>query len=152
MKALLQDKIALITGAGNGIGAAAAELFAAEGAGVFVADIDAAAAEDVAQRITKGGGTAWALTADVRAPAQVAELRDRVLTHDGRLDLLVNNVGHWVHLPPSFVDSDSDQWQALYEVNFLHVLRVTHAFLPSMIERGNGTIINVSSVEGVRGY
>ncbi|MEY2432816.1 MAG: 2-hydroxycyclohexanecarboxyl-CoA dehydrogenase [Acidimicrobiaceae bacterium] len=152
MKPLLQDKIALITGAGNGIGAAAAELFAAEGAGVFVADIDGAAAEDVVQRITKAGGAAWALTVDVRDPGQVAEMRDHVLAHDGRLDVLVNNVGHWVHLPPSFVDSDADQWQALYEVNFLHVLCVTHAFLPSMIERHHGTILNVSSVEGVRGY
>jgi NAD(P)-dependent dehydrogenase (short-subunit alcohol dehydrogenase family) len=148
----LQDKIALITGAGNGIGAAAAELYAAEGATVFVADIDGVAVAEVAQRITNDGGTASPLTVDVRDPAQVAAVRDQVLTASDRLDVLVNNVGHWVHLPRSFVESDPDQWQALYEVNFLHVLRMTHAFLPSMIEQHHGTIINVSSVEGLRGY
>jgi NAD(P)-dependent dehydrogenase (short-subunit alcohol dehydrogenase family) len=61
-------------------------------------------------------------------------------------------VGHWVHLPPSFAASTPDDWQAQYEINFLHVLRVTHAFLPSMLERGSGTIVNVSSIEGIRGY
>ena len=152
MDPLLRDKVALITGAGNGIGAAGAALFAAEGAGVFVVDIDGEAATAVAQRIAESGGRAWALTVDVRDPAAVDELRVHVLGEAGHLDILVNNVGHWVRLPASFADSDADHWQAQYEVNFLHVLRLTHAFLPSMIERRNGTIVNVSSVEGIRGY
>lgn len=149
---MLDGKVALITGAGNGIGAAAAALFAAEGAGVFVVDIDGDAAHELANTIEKDGGTAWSMTIDVRDPDQVADLRDRVLAEQGRLDVLVNNVGHWVHLPPSFADGDADHWQALYDVNFLQLLRVTHAFLPSMLERRSGTIINVSSIEGIRGY
>jgi NAD(P)-dependent dehydrogenase (short-subunit alcohol dehydrogenase family) len=149
---LLREKVALITGAGNGIGAAGAELFAAEGASVFVADIDGEAAAEVAHRVGASGGTAWPLAVDVRDAAAVHEMRDRVLADAGRLDVLVNNVGHWVRLPPSFADSDAAHWQAQYEINFLHVLRVTHAFLPSMIERHHGTIVNVSSVEGIRGY
>jgi len=149
---MLDGKVALITGAGNGIGAAGAALFAAEGAGVFVVDIDGDAADEVAATIEKDGGTAWAATVDVRDPDQVTGLRDRVITEQGRLDVLVNNVGHWVRLPPSFAESDAEQWQALYEVNFLQLLRVTHAFLPSMLERRAGTIINVSSIEGLRGY
>jgi NAD(P)-dependent dehydrogenase (short-subunit alcohol dehydrogenase family) len=150
--ALLEGKIALITGAGHGIGAAAAALFAAEGAGVVVVDIDGDAANDVATQITDQGGAAWPITADVRDSDQVDAMRDRALADHSRLDVLVNNVGHWVHLPASFVDGDPDHWQALYEVNVLHVLRVTHAFLPSMLERHRGTVINVSSVEGIRGY
>jgi len=150
--ALLEGKVALITGAGAGIGAAAAELYAAEGAGVLVVDIDGDAADEVVARILEGDGRAWSMAVDVRDAAQVEAMRDRVLADHGRLDILVNNVGHWVHLPPSFADSGPEHWQALYEINLLHVLRVTHAFLPSMLDRRSGTVINVSSVEGLRGY
>jgi NAD(P)-dependent dehydrogenase (short-subunit alcohol dehydrogenase family) len=149
---MLDGKVALITGAGNGIGASAAALFAAEGASVVVVDIDGDAADEVANTIEKDGATAWSMTVDVRDPGQVADLRDRVLAEQGRLDVLINNVGHWVHLPPSFAEGDAEHWQALYEVNFLQLMRVTHVFLPSMLERRSGTIINVSSIEGVRGY
>src|SRR4051812_48537624 len=152
MDRLLDGKIALITGAGNGIGAAGAELFAAEGASVYVVDIDGEAAARVVERIETAGGHAWALTADVRDAEHVGPLAGRVLAEAGRLDVLVNNVGHWVHLPPSFAGGSPAHWQALYEVNFLHVLHVTHAFLPSMLDRRSGTIVNVSSIEGVRGY
>ena len=149
---MLDGKVALITGAGNGIGAATAALFAAEGARVLVVDLDGDAADEVAKQIENDGGAAWSLTVDVRDAGQVLDLRERVLAEQDRLDILVNNVGHWVHLPPSFADSDSQPWQALYEVNFLQLLQVTHAFLPSMLERRRGTIINVSSIEGLRGY
>jgi NAD(P)-dependent dehydrogenase (short-subunit alcohol dehydrogenase family) len=152
MNSLLASKLALITGAGAGIGAAAAELYASEGAAVLVVDIDEDASDQVAKRIVADGGTATALTVDVRDRTQVDQLRVRVLDEHGPVDVLVNNVGHWVHLPSSFADSSPGHWQALYEVNFLHVLQVTHAFLPSMLDRATGTIINVSSIEGLRGY
>jgi len=70
----------------------------------------------------------------------------------GRIDVLVNNVGHWVRHVKDFLAGDVDFWEELHHVNFLHVLLATHAFLPDMIERGTGSIINVSSVEGLRGY
>ena len=152
MNGLLRERVALITGAGNGIGASGAELFAAEGASVFVADIDGDSASAVTRRIVEAGGQAWPIQVDVRDAAAVASMRDRVLGDAGRLDILVNNVGHWVKVPPSFAESAPDDWQAQYETNFLHVVRVTHAFVPSMIEHGRGTIVNVSSIEGVRGY
>jgi len=152
MDGLLRERVALITGAGNGIGASGAELFAAEGASVFVVDIDGDAAVAVAARIADAGGTAWPVVADVRDAVAVSAMRDQVLAEAGRLDILVNNVGHWVRLPASFAESNPGDWQAQYETNFLHVVRVTHAFLPAMLERGRGTIVNVSSVEGMRGY
>jgi len=148
---LLDGQGALITGAGSGIGEAAATLFASEGADVFVVDIDGDSAERVAKSIEGAGGTAWPLTADVRDADQVASMVTEA-TDARAIDILVNNVGHWVRLPPSFADSTPDDWQAQYEINFLHVLRVTHAVMPPMLERGRGTIINVSSIEGVRGY
>src|SRR5437764_5879107 len=128
MQAMLDGKVALITGAGNGIGAATAALYANEGATVVVVDIDGDAAGRVAKEIGDGGGHASPLTTDVRDATEVTEMRDRVLGEHGRLDVLVNNVGHWVRLPPSFADSDPEHWQAQYDVNFLHLLRVTHAF------------------------
>ena len=149
---LLDGKIALITGAGAGIGAATAALYAGEGAKVVVADIDGTAADAQAAKIRAAGGQALSVAVDVRERAQVDALRASALEEYGRVDVLVNNVGHWVHLPPSFADSTPDHWQAQYEINFLHIMRVTHALLPSMLERGSGTIINVSSIEGIRGY
>ena len=143
----LDGKVALITGAGAGIGAATAELFAAEGARVRRRRTSMPTGLTTASRID-----ASALTVDVRDPAQVERMRDQVLTEFERVDVLVNNVGHWVRLPPSFAESDAAHWQALYEVNLLHVFRVTHAFLPSMLERHRGTILNVSSIEGIRSY
>jgi 2-hydroxycyclohexanecarboxyl-CoA dehydrogenase len=149
---LLNEKIALITGAGAGIGAEAARLFASEGATVVVADIDGAAATAVVDEITGAGGKASAITIDVRDGAQVEAMRDRMLAEFGRLDVLVNNVGHYIDVPPSFLDGGPEHWQGLYEINLLHVFAVTYAFLPSMIDAGRGAIINVSSIEGMRGY
>jgi len=64
----------------------------------------------------------------------------------------VNNVGHWLRHPGNFVDTDPQLWDDLYRVNLHHVFLVTHAFLPAMIGRRSGAIVNVSSVEGLRGY
>jgi NAD(P)-dependent dehydrogenase (short-subunit alcohol dehydrogenase family) len=145
---LLAGKGALITGAGSGIGQATAELFASEGADVFVVDIDGDAAKRVAGAC---GPSALAITADVRNATHVEAMCTEALSRRD-IDVLVNNVGHWVRLPPSFAASTPEDWQAQYDINFLHVLRVTHALLPSMLERGQGTIVNVSSIEGMRGY
>jgi NAD(P)-dependent dehydrogenase (short-subunit alcohol dehydrogenase family) len=152
MGPLLPDKIALITGGGGGIGEATSQLFAAHGAHVVIAEIDEARGEAVAKAIRESGGSATAIPTDVRDVAQITALRDTVLREHGRLDILVNNVGHHVKFWANWTDSDPDVWQQLYEINVLHVFRLCHLFLPSMIERRSGNIINVSSVEGARGY
>ena len=139
---MLDGRVAVVTGGAGGIGRATVEAFAAEGAQVHLVDVDAERTEQVA-----GASGATGHVADVRDPGAVAALADTV----GAVDVLVNNVGHWVRVV-DFVDSGPEHWDALHEVNFLHVLRVTHAFLPGMIEAGRGSIVNVSSIEGVRGY
>ncbi len=79
-------------------------------------------------------------------------LHDEVMRAHGRIDVLVNNVGHYLRPSRDFADTEPTFWEELYRVNFGHVLSVTHAFLPAMIEQRSGSIVNVSSVEGLRGY
>jgi NAD(P)-dependent dehydrogenase (short-subunit alcohol dehydrogenase family) len=149
---LLVNQVAVITGGGGGIGAATARLFAEHGARVVIADIDGELARRTTDDIAASGGSALGLVADVRDADQVAGLAGTVLDQFGRVDVLVNNVGHWLRHPGNFVDTDPGLWDDLYRVNLHHVFLVTRAFLPAMIDRRAGAVVNVSSVEGLRGY
>jgi meso-butanediol dehydrogenase/(S,S)-butanediol dehydrogenase/diacetyl reductase len=150
--ALLADRIAVVTGGGGGIGAATARLFAHHGAQVVVADSDADHGEQTADEISAAGGSALAIATDVREADQVAGLARSVLGRYGRVDVLVNNVGHWLRHPGRFAGTDPGLWDELYRINLHHIFLVTRAFLPAMIDRRTGAIVNVSSVEGLRGY
>ena len=152
MNGLLTGKVAVITGGGGGIGAATARLFADHDARVVVADIDAERAHQTADQIAASGGSAFAMATDVCDADQVVDLAQSVRERHGRVDVLVNNVGHWLRHPGNFVDTDPPLWDDLYRINLHHVFLVTHAFLPAMIDRRSGAIVNVSSVEGLRGY
>ncbi len=148
---LLDGKVAVVTGGGGGIGAAVARLFAGHGAHVEIAEIDGDAAASVVAEIEAAGGVARAHVVDVRTPDGVAALASGVLDHHGRVDVLVNNVGDYRPFVP-FSRSGPESWQAQYEVNLLHVFAVTRAFLDPMVAAGSGAIVNVHSVEGMRGY
>lgn len=148
---LLDGRVAVVTGGAAGIGGAISRLFAAHGALVEVADVDAAAAATTVTAIEADGGAARAHVVDVRAADGVARLAAGVLDHHGRVDVLVNNVGDYRPFTP-FSRSGPESWQAQYEVNLLHVFAVTHAFLGAMVEARSGAIVNVHSVEGMRGY
>ena len=141
----------MVTGGGGGIGGAVSDGLAAAGAHVVVADVDEARAGERVATIASTGGSAEAAVVDVRSGADVERLAANVLDRHGRADVLVNNVGHYLTATP-FLDSDPAHWDALHAVNLLHVLACTRAFLPSMVERGDGAVVNVSSVEGLRGY
>ncbi|MCU1449863.1 MAG: 3-oxoacyl-[acyl-carrier-protein] reductase [Acidimicrobiales bacterium] len=147
----LAGTVAVVTGGGGGIGGAVSDVLAAAGAHVVVVDIDDHLAEDRVAAITAAGHSAEALIIDVRRPDDVERLASTVLGTHGRADVLVNNVGHYLR-PTAFVDSDRTHWSALHDVNLAHVFACSHAFLPAMIEQGDGSIVNVSSVEGLRGY
>jgi NAD(P)-dependent dehydrogenase (short-subunit alcohol dehydrogenase family) len=149
---LLADRVALVTGGGGGIGAATAHLFAQHGAHVVIVDNDTALAQRTADEIATSGGSALAVVTDVRDANQVAGLAQTVLDRYGRVNVLVNNVGHWLRHPGNFVDTDPQLWDELYQINLHHVFLVTRAFLPAMINQRAGAIVNVSSVEGLRGY
>lgn len=149
---LLADRVAVVTGGAGGIGAATARLFAEHGADVVIADIDTDLADATAAAITQSGGSALAVATDVRDSDQVTRLARTVLDRFDRVDVLVNNVGHWLRHPGNFIETDPQLWDDLYRINLHHVFLLTHAFLPTMVERHAGAIVNVSSVEGLRGY
>jgi NAD(P)-dependent dehydrogenase (short-subunit alcohol dehydrogenase family) len=148
---LLAGRVAVVTGGGDGIGGAISRLFAQHGAIVEVAEIDESRAERVRTDVSAAGGSIRAHVLDVTSEDDVARLADDVLTAHGRVDVLVNNVGDYRPLV-RFEQSSAESWQQMYSVNLLHLFAVTRAFLPSMIERHGGAIVNVHSVEGMRGY
>jgi NAD(P)-dependent dehydrogenase (short-subunit alcohol dehydrogenase family) len=148
---LLAGRTAVVTGGGAGIGRAICLLFAQHGAHVEFADIDAAAAQETVDLITASGGSARRHHADVTAPEAVSDFAADVLAEQPDVSILVNNVGDYRPLV-RFPDSTPDSWHTMYAVNLQHIFAVTHAFLPAMVRQRRGSIVNVHSVEGLRGY
>ena len=148
---LLDGKVAVVSGGGEGIGAAIARLFAEHGATVEIAEIVAERADVVQREIRAAGGTAVAEVVDVTDHGAVERFAARVLADHGRVDVLVNNVGDYRPLV-RFPQSSPESWKAMYDINLQHVFSMTHAFIGSMMEHHSGSIVNVHSVEGVRGY
>lgn len=149
---LLSGKVAVVTGGGGGIGRGISETFAANGARVVVAEIDADRAADTVAAIRAGSGDARAQVVDVRRPDDVGRLAKATIGDYGRVDVLVNNVGHYLYRGAPFLDTDEEQWNALYDVNLRHIFLCTKALAPAMVEQGDGgSIVNVSTVEAFRG-
>ncbi|WP_246224308.1 SDR family NAD(P)-dependent oxidoreductase [Mycolicibacterium anyangense] len=142
---LLDGRVAVVTGGGAGIGAAVATLFAEHGAVVEVAEIDPQRAAGIAADGIRSH------VVDVTDDHAVARLAGAVLGEHGRIDVLVNNVGDYRPLV-AFEESTPDSWQRMYDINLRHVFAVTRAFLPAMIDAHAGSIVNIHSVEGMRGF
>jgi len=135
----------LVTGSSRGIGRAAALALAARGDHVILAARNEAALAQVASQIREAGGSAEVVVVDVTDDRSVAAAAERVLA-TGPIDVLVNNAGFASQVP--FLAQDGERARAEVEVNYLGVLRMTRAFLPSMIAAGRGAIVNVSSLLG----
>jgi NAD(P)-dependent dehydrogenase (short-subunit alcohol dehydrogenase family) len=145
----LVGKTALVTGAGSGIGAAIALVFARAHARVFVTDRDEASARATAAAIVTAGGRADASTLDVSDGAACARMAEEVLARAGPLDVLVNNAG--VGHVGTMLTTSGEDLDRLYAVNVRGVFNVTKAFLPGMVARRAGVIINMASVGGTVG-
>jgi len=147
----LHDKIAIVTGAAHGIGRAIAELFALEGAAVLVADVDEEAGEDVAAAIRKEGRVASFVRVDVTDEAQVADaVRRAAAAKNGRIDLLVNNAAYLTDWFDAEKATDAD-WDRSVQINLLGAARFIRLVLPHMTAHGGGSIVNVSSIQGIVG-
>jgi 2-hydroxycyclohexanecarboxyl-CoA dehydrogenase len=140
------SRVALVTGAGRGIGRAIAHRLARDGAAVGIVDLDGGTAEAVAAEIRAAGGRATAAAADVSDAAAVATAISRVEEAIGPVTALVNNAG-WDRLAP-FVDTDPALWDRLIAINLKGVLHTTRAVLDGMIGRRHGRIVSISSDAG----
>jgi len=145
----LNGKTVVITGAASGIGLAAAQAFAAAGAAVVMSDINAAAGDKAAGDLRAAGRDAVFMPLDVTDDAAVLRFRDAVHARVDHVDVLVNVAG-WSKVEP-FVNTTPELWHKLIDLNYTGVLRVAHAFLPRMIARADGKIVNVSSDAGRAG-
>lgn len=142
----LQDKVAIITGAGSGIGRAAAILYAREGARVVVSDINVENGNDVVKEITGEGGEAIFIKADTSSPEQNNALVNATLKKYGRLDIAVNNAGIGGPLGPTG-EYPLDGWQKVIDINLSGVFYGMRYQIPAM-EKEGGSIVNVASILG----
>ena len=147
----LQDKVAIITGAGGGMGRVAAQMFAAEGAKVVVAEYDEKAGAETKDLVRAAGGEATFVRTDVSsesdAAAMVAAARDRY----GRVDVLYNNAGVMPELDHSVVDTDVTTWDQVMAINVRGVFLGCKYAIPYMVEQGSGSVINISSFVALLG-
>lgn len=146
---LLKDRVAIVTGAGQGLGAAIAKAYAREGAKVAVVDLMAEPAERVAGEIAAAGGEALALTCDVAERSQVEAMAARVTEAWGRIDILVNNAG--ITRTAMLNKMTPEQWQQVLSVHLTGAFNCVQAVVGGMIERQYGRIIYVTSTAGVLG-
>jgi 2-hydroxycyclohexanecarboxyl-CoA dehydrogenase len=140
---MLDGRIAIVTGAAQGIGRGIAEALAAEGAAVAIFDVNLGAAREVALAIDPAGRRALALPVDVTDAARVELAVQEVVARWGALDILVNNVG-WTPNEP-FATSAPETWRRIVDVNYVGTLNCTHAALAAMVARGGGRIVNIAS-------
>ncbi|MFT7175758.1 MAG: NAD(P)-dependent dehydrogenase (short-subunit alcohol dehydrogenase family) [Halioglobus sp.] len=143
----MENKVAVITGAGSGIGEGIARAASAAGMKIVVADIDIGKAQLVATDLVTGGGQAIAVKVDVSELASVEALRDTAVAEYGAVHLLCNNAGVW--LGALMQDADIKDWQYLINVNLFGVVHGVKAFLPLLIAQGEGHIVNTASMGGL---
>ena len=147
------EKVAIVTGGGQGIGRASAVRLAREGAQVIVADIDFEGAQAVASEIVQAGGVAIAQATDVADESQVAEMTKCAMAEFGRLDILHNNAARlaaaWLRNDGDITEMDADVWDKTMQINLRGVMFGCKHAIPKMLEGSGGAIINMTSIHGV---
>src|SRR3989339_188752 len=149
-KLRLENKVAIITGAGSGIGRATALIFSREGAKILVADWSDTGGKETVEQIKKEKGEAIFVKTDVSNAENVNKMADICLAEFGRIDILVNNAGI-VKFGPLHETSESD-WDTVLNVNLKSVFLCSKKVIPGMLKQGGGKIVNVSSIAGLVGF
>lgn len=142
----MSNRVALVTGGAQGIGKGIVTSLGQAGFRVAIADLNLEVAEKTAQEIRNNGGTAIAVQIDVTKTAAVQAAIASVEAQLGPIEVVVNNAG-WDDFMP-FIETTEDFWEKILDLNFKGALRVIHAVVPGMIERGYGRIINIGSDAG----
>jgi len=145
----LAGKVAIITGAGRGIGHATSLKFGFEGAIVIACDINADQAQQAAQDVIEAGGEALSCQIDVRDPASIARMVDTVVKKYGRIDCLVNNAG--IVQDATLKNMSEAQFDDVIEINLKGVYNCTRAVVDTMLKQQSGVILNASSIVGLYG-
>lgn len=152
MYAELEGKVAIVTGAGHGIGKSIASTLSKEKVIVVVNDIISDRAEKVAEDISKTGGKASAYQADVTKSVEINKMVNDTINEYGKIDILVNNAGASAGKKASFFhESEEETWKKVVTLNLIGTLICTRAVVNHMIERGEGKIVNISSTAGLDG-
>jgi 3-oxoacyl-[acyl-carrier protein] reductase len=141
---LIKDKVAIVTGAAAGIGAGVAELFAENGAHVFLADLDGPQVKKVASSLKAKGGSAFGFEADAGSREAMAKIVQDAISRFGHIDVLINNAGIYPRQP--FLEMTEEHWDAMHDINLKSVFHCTQLVLPHMVKQRSGAIVNISSV------
>jgi len=146
----LQNKIAIITGAGSGIGRGIALGFVKEGAMVAIADWSDKGGKETVEQITKAGGKAFFVRTDVSKTADVDKMVETCLNEFGRVDILVNNAG--IYRAYNLHEMSDENWNETINVNLRSVFLGSRRVIPEMLKQGKGKIVNISSIAGLVGF
>ncbi|MEI4771259.1 SDR family oxidoreductase [Psychrobacillus sp. FJAT-51614] len=147
--ARLEEKVAIITGAGSGMGREEALLFASEGAKVVATDINEAAVQEVVAEIKEAGGEAIALAHNVTSEEDWGKVYEETIKTFGKLDVLVNNAG--ISQRPTMEELTIEQWDQIMNINVKSIFLGTKLGLPHFRANGGGSIVNISSIAGLKG-
>ncbi|UUI39378.1 SDR family NAD(P)-dependent oxidoreductase [Oceanobacillus oncorhynchi] len=145
----LTGKVAIITGAANGMGASEAKLFAQEGAKVIATDINDNVLDEVINEIKENGGDAIGLKHNVTSEDEWKQVIQEAVTHYGKIDVLVNNAG--VSSPKTIAQMEMDEWNKVMDINLNGCVIGMKYVIPEMQKAGGGSLINISSIGGIVG-
>lgn len=146
----LEDKVAIVTGAGSGIGRAIAQRLASEGARIVVADVIEDRVKETVALIQEAGGKATGRVGDISVDAEVSRIVDTATDTYGRLDILCNNAGIMDRYAP-ITDTPDDLWQRVLGINLTGAFYMCRKAIPILLAQGGGAIVNTASIAGVRG-
>jgi NAD(P)-dependent dehydrogenase (short-subunit alcohol dehydrogenase family) len=147
----LKGKTTIVTGAAHGIGKAIAQLFASEGAIVWLADLDTRAGQATADAIRKRGGDASFIPCDVSSPKQVSKAIKHATKARQGIDVLCNNAAYLNPRPHNAAEATDQEWELSFRISLLGAQYFIRGVLPIMVRQGGGSIINISSIQGLVG-